>query len=247
MLLLMVPVLLLSACSKDDNDGTATVQFRLVDAPELYDEVNVHIIGVELFRPGGPVSLNTNVGIYNLLDYTNGNDTIIAADEIPVGKVNQFRLILGQDSNTIVKDGIVYPLSTPSAQQSGLKLNFNKELLADMEYVFWIDFDASKSVVETGSGDFILKPVLRMFADGQFGIISGTIQPATLPTAVQAISGTDTFSTFIDTLGGFQILGLDGGTYDVHVHPPTPLSDTLITDVDVVEGQNNNLGTISLN
>ncbi|TVR79009.1 MAG: DUF4382 domain-containing protein [Chitinophagaceae bacterium] len=247
MIVLAVLAFGLAACNKDEKNGEAKVEFRLIDAPELYDEVNVHIIGLELIRPGGPVSLAVNPGVYNLLDFTNGNDTIIATDFIPAGKLNQIRLILGEDSNTIVKNGVVHPLSTPSAQQSGLKVNVNHDLVEDMEYVFWIDFDASKSIVETGAGAFILKPVLRVFLDGVFGTLSGNVSPVLQPTAVSAITGSDTISTFIDPSGGFYIMGLDAGTYEVLITPPAPANDTIISNVDIVNGQNTDLGTVQLN
>ena len=58
-------------------------------------------------------------------------------------------------------DSTLYPLATPSAMQSGLKLNLNKFLLPNFNNVILIDFDAHESIVEQGNGDYSLKPVLR--------------------------------------------------------------------------------------
>jgi hypothetical protein len=60
-------------------------------------------------------------GIYDLLKLSNGVEKLIATDTLEISKVQQIRLILGT-RNTVVLDGITYPLSTPSAEQSGLKL-----------------------------------------------------------------------------------------------------------------------------
>jgi hypothetical protein len=50
----------------------------------------------------------------------------LITDTLEISKVQQIRLILGT-RNTVV-DGITYPLSTPSAEQSGLKLQVNQTL-----------------------------------------------------------------------------------------------------------------------
>ena len=55
------------------------------------------------------------------------------------------------------------PLTTPSAQQSGLKMNVNITVPAGREVDFAIDFDACKSFVKAGkSGKILLKPVLSV-------------------------------------------------------------------------------------
>jgi hypothetical protein len=51
---------------------------------------------------------------------------IVPTDTLEISKVQQIRLILGT-RNTVVLD-ITYPLSTPSAEQSGLKLQVNQTL-----------------------------------------------------------------------------------------------------------------------
>ncbi len=43
-------------------------------------------------------------------------------------------------------------MKTPSAQQSGLKLNVHEEFLQGVAYEYIIDFDAARSIVKTGNG-----------------------------------------------------------------------------------------------
>ena len=63
----------------------AGLSVRMTDLPGNYDEVNVDIRGVEVTGNGGSVTLNINPGIYNLLDYANGVDTLIATGDVPAG------------------------------------------------------------------------------------------------------------------------------------------------------------------
>jgi hypothetical protein len=54
-------------------------------------------------------------------------------------------------------------LTTPSADQSGLKLNTDMDVTGSQTADFVIDFDACKSIVSAGgSGKYLLKPVLTV-------------------------------------------------------------------------------------
>ncbi len=145
---------------KPENGGFLAV--RLTDAPALYDSVNVDVVGVEVHsNTTGWVTLAIPApGIYNLLQYTNGFDTLLATTTIPAGTVSQIRLILGAN-NAVTKNGITYPLSVPSGSESGLKLQIHSDVIAGDTTIIQLDFDAASSVVEQGNGSFQLKPVLR--------------------------------------------------------------------------------------
>jgi len=116
------------ACQKDsseNNGGKARLQVRLTDAPATYDAVNIDIQKVmintseDTSTTQGWVELPMlHPGVYNLLDFRNGIDTVLADMEVPAGRINQIRLILGND-NSVVIDGVEHELKTPSAQQSG--------------------------------------------------------------------------------------------------------------------------------
>ena len=159
---LLMLLTVFSACD-DQEAGNARLVVRLTDAPADYQEVNVDIQSVEVNVSGsGWTSLeNTNSGVYNLLDLTNGLSVVLADAEIPAGYVSQLRLVLG-DNNTLKMDDVIHDLSTPSAQQSGLKLQVNTDLIAGITYEILLDFDAARSVVKAGnSGKHNLKPVIR--------------------------------------------------------------------------------------
>ena len=154
--------ILFFACSKEKSEGTSTLQVRMTDAPAAWDEVNVDLQEVRVnFRDdsSGWVSLPTNAGIYNLLDFQNGLDTVIAQGPVPTGMVREIRLVLG-DSNTIVVNGQSHPLTIPTGGSSGLKIKVNKNISAGLDSLL-IDFDAALSVKEQ-NGNYKLMPVLKL-------------------------------------------------------------------------------------
>lgn len=151
------------ACQKENNSQNTTLKVRLTDNPINAEEVNVDILQVRVnFRDDstGWVDLNTNAGIYNLLGLQNGVDTLLATGTVPSGLVKEIRLVLGTD-NSIKVSGVVFPLTVPSGSASGLKIKVNKQLSGSIDSLL-IDFDAALSVHQTGGGDYMLKPVLKI-------------------------------------------------------------------------------------
>jgi hypothetical protein len=161
-----ITAIILVACQKENSNGDAgstTLKVKLTDAPIDADSVNVDIRQVRVnFRhdSAGWVDLNTNAGIYDLLGLQNGVDTLLATGTIPSDSVQEIRLVLGT-ANTIVVNGVSYPLTIPSGSESGLKIKVNKQLSGPIDSLL-IDFDAALSIHQTGQGDYKLKPVLKI-------------------------------------------------------------------------------------
>jgi len=160
----MVSAALIVGCQKEDSRGTTDLRIRMTDAPFDASEVNVDIRQVRVNfgddSTGGWIDLDTHAGIYNLLDLTNGIDTLIAHDTVQAGTLRQIRFVLG-DENDITINGVNYPLTIPSGSESGLKINLNKRLNAGLDSLL-IDFDAALSIIQTGNGEYKLKPVLKI-------------------------------------------------------------------------------------
>lgn len=156
------------SCQKESaqEQGNSTLNIRLTDAPIPYDEVNVDIreVRVRFDDHSGPgdgwVSLVTYPGIYNLLDYQNGVDTLLATGAFPFRVVKEIRFILGPN-NSIMDTGVLYPLEIPSGSESGLKIKVDKKLGLTLDTIV-IDFDAGLSVKKEGPGDYKLRPVLKI-------------------------------------------------------------------------------------
>ncbi len=253
-MLLLTGLLILEGCKKKEDinptsssGNTTAFNMRMTDKPGNYDAVYVEVIGAEVHSDvDGWVALNVTPRIYNLLDLTNGKDTLIANGQVAVGHVSQIRLILGDD-NTVVVDSQTYQLSTPSAKQSGLKLQVHAELLQGITYNMLLDFDAEQSIVKAGDDKYILKPVIRVVNKAQDGAINGIVLPLLAQPTVIAVNGTDSFSTFADVLtGGFYIGGLQAGSYKVVIVPKPPYSDTAVLGVNVTLGAVTNIGIVTV-
>jgi len=237
----------MNSCNSDSNSDTYAYNVRMTDAPGPYEKVNIDLEAVEVTGADGQtVQLNTSAGIYNLLDLSNGVSKLIATSELSDSKVSQIRLILGSN-NTVVVGGVTYPLSTPSAEQSGLKLQVNQTLLADIQNEILLDFDANASIVKTGAGTYKLKPVVRTIVTAITGNIKGNITPiGTLAAATAtSIDGTE-YSSSVNALGQFQVSGLLPGSYTFTITPLLPLLPVTKLNVVVVAGVNTDLGVIAL-
>lgn len=256
-LLATLSCLLITSCNSSDSDDSSTskVSVRMTDAPGDYDQVNVEVLDVKIKSTSdtneeGWVSIgNIKPGIYNLLDLTGGVNVLLADNEVPSGNLGQIRLILGEH-NTVVKDGVTYPLKTPSAQQSGLKLKVNQTLTAGATYDFLLDFDVEHSVVvEAGnSGNFNLQPVIRVSTNATSGIIKGIVTPFTFQSVVSVQVGDTTVSAYTDESGVFQLNGIPAGTYSVTITPDvsSQLPALVVPNVVVVNGQISNMNTLIL-
>jgi len=221
---IMLGFIMTSCSNNDSTNSTYPVAIKMTDAPGPYDKVMIDLQGVEITgSTGQAVTLNVKKGIYNLLDFSNGVSTLIATDTLDDAKVEQIRLILGTE-NTVVVKGVSYPLSTPSADQTGLKLQVHQTLQGGVLYNILLDFDANKSVIETGNGVYKLKPVIRTIETAVGGSIKGSITPIGLAsvTAVDNSNATLSYSTNVNSTGSFLLAGLPAGSYAVTVTPALP-------------------------
>jgi hypothetical protein len=239
----------IQACrKKDENPETKKTPYyiRMTDAPGPYSAVNVNIQGVEIKGNGNPnaIMLNVNQGMYNLLNFSNGVDTLIATGDLNMSKVSQIRLILGP-GNTVVKNGVTYPLATPSAEESGLKLQVHQDLEAGVAYYVLLDFDANQSIVQEGNGSYSLKPVIRTVETALSGSIKGKINPA-VTCMVTATSGGVSYSSQTNASGDFIIAGLPAGTYTLTITPIQPYTTSTISNIIVTTGNVSNVGIINI-
>ncbi len=250
MKLSLLPVIIImivgfTSCSDNsENSSAARVNIFLTDAPADYDAVYIDIQSIEIISDAGTHTYPLlNPGIYDLLQFNNGVDTLMISEDVSPRTVSQIRLILG-DNNSVVVDGITYPLATPSAQTSGLKLNVHYTFEAGLVYNLWLDFDAEQSIVTTGGGGYSLKPVIRVYTEVESGGIAGNIFPFDAAYHVSAITPTDTFGTAISGDGSFLIGGLVAGTYSVQFSAVAGFSDITIPGVVVANGAITSTGEI---
>lgn len=264
-LLAAVAVTMFYSCNEDDdsqNENSARLVVHMTDAPGDYDHVYVDVQDVRIKADAstnddeGWVSLeNVQKGEYDLLSLTNGVTQLLADSEVPVGNLGQIRLILGPD-NFVVLNGETErtPLSTPSAQQSGLKLNVNQQMEAGELYEYLLDFDVDQSIVQTGNGGYILKPVIRLSTVEGTGRIEGDVLPTvnasgeTFQIQVKATNANHTITAYTNANGGFVLHNVPAGTYRVIFTPEetSGYADLEKINVQVTSGATVDLGTIDL-
>uniref|UniRef100_UPI0032177B01 DUF4382 domain-containing protein n=1 Tax=uncultured Draconibacterium sp. TaxID=1573823 RepID=UPI0032177B01 len=252
LIVMALAVTLFTACNDDNNSETerdGRLVIRLTDAPADYEEVLIDLqeLWVNVVDgDSGWTELPLEVtGQIDLLELANGKDTILFDDNFPSGKISQMRMVLGGNNEIKVGDEY-YDLKTPSAQQSGLKFNINTTLDPGIEYEMWIDFDAARSIVEKGNGQFSLKPTIKVFTEVSSGSIKGVVSPVDARALVQAISATnDTTSALADTISGeFLIRGLEAGSYKIDFEPVSGYLEKEIENVDVTVGMVTDLDTV---
>lgn len=267
----IIPVIILgilcfTACDNTDDsipmppdsgvNQTSKISVRLTDAPGDYDKVNLEVIDVLIKRDvngddeEGWVSIGTanKPVLYDVMDLTGGVNALIADTLVPSGYLSQIRLLLGEN-NTIVENGVTHLLKTPSGQQSGVKLMVNQTLEQGIAYDFTLDFDVDKSIVKAGnSGQYILKPVIRVFATVSLGVIKGAVTPLGFPVKAWVMVDGEEVSAYTNELGVFQINGVPGGTYSVML-TPDPTSGYLeatVLGIVVTDGMTTDIGNVVL-
>jgi hypothetical protein len=253
-LLFISGILALVACNQAPQ--SARLEVRLTDAPGNYTEVNIDIQEVRINVSDSPndengwIKLqNVRAGVYNILKLTNGLDTLLADIDLPAGKVSQIRLVLGNNNSIKLKgQNTRKSLETPSASQSGLKLKINAMLQEGLTYRVLLDFDASRSIVRTGNGKYILKPVIRAITEALDSAIKGKVHPAASNPAVYVISGSDTLAgtTANPTTGVFLLKNIPAGTYKVVFDPIAEFEKRTISNVTVNNAEVKDLGTVKI-
>jgi len=232
--------------------GTGRLTLSLTDGPGEFDAVNLVVVGVRAHRgdedsTGEWITVCEDTFTVDLLTLSNGRSIVLADTLLPAGPYTQIRLLLGDGCNVVV-DGTPHDLEVPSGETSGLKLNHPFTLAEGTVYAATLDFDAHRSIHRTGSGRWMLRPVIRVCVDAISGRVAGMVDPAAARAAVWAVAGEDSVMAYADTLtGAFDLGPLQAGTWDVSVLPTVAgWADTTLADVAVAAGQVTDLGTVTL-
>jgi len=194
----------LTGCSGGGSDSapaTGTLKVAITDKPsDAYDKVVIAIREIRVVPAGRDNAADNDPGLPVLARFSTPQvidvmqlqfkQTLLGDIILPAGSYSQIRLILepnpggqGQPVNylTLKTDPAArIPLTTPSGQQSGLKVLGPVDVKPGIINAVLIDFDPNTAIVARGNGDYNLKPTgIRMVqTDGElltFGSISGTV------------------------------------------------------------------------
>ena len=252
-LIAMFSVLFVS-CSDDATSpaaGNGSIKMYLVDSPASFDSVIIFVERVEVHRDGidstnGWFVINNNLRSFDLLQLVNGASAVLGDSVLAAGTYSQIRLILA-NGNYVIDNGVKHDLTVPSGTQTGIKLNHAFTILPNTLYELLLDFNVDKSIHITGNNKYMLKPVIRCVPIVTSGIIAGQVLPLDAQAKVFTTVGTDTVTTYPDTLGFFKLMGLPQGLYSVEINPQNPAyTDTVISNVSVLQNQVTDLGLIQL-
>lgn len=262
------------SCQKGSsvNAGSSKLNVYLTDGPAAFDAVNIDVVSVEAKVDtcashmhddhhgdtdadkddvgrhddfGTWTTLNATPGIYNVLTLRNGIDTLLATGNV-TGTVRKIRLTIGTN-NTVVKDGVTYPLVVSNETGNYLYIHLRNEHRRDsMDHVgVWVDFDLARSIVLV-NGTYYLKPVLKPFCDKNFAEIEGKVTPAAAGAIVKVWNATDTGTAIPNPDGYFKIRGLQAGTYSVLFDASNGYIDSTINNVTVQVGRETKLQPVVL-
>jgi hypothetical protein len=139
---------------------------NMTDAPGDYRNVFIDLQKVMIHYENAPeskwIELRAHPGIYDLLTLQNNATAFIAEeDALPVGKISQMRLELGNNNSVVTKEGAKYTLTIPSSATSGLKINIHQNMNIKRTVTVLLDFDAGSSVKVNGNGEYSLEPVIK--------------------------------------------------------------------------------------
>jgi hypothetical protein len=232
-----------------------TMRLSMTDAPSCgFDAVHITVDRVRVNQSAG--AADTDPGWsevvlspakrIDLLTLSNGVLEPLGQTDLPAGKYTQMRLVLAPNTAADPLANAVTPtggtetaLTTPSGQQSGLKLNVNIDIPAGKVADFAIDFDACKSIVKRGnSGQYNLKPVVSVtpiVSDAGLRV-TGYVDPAiALGSTVVSLqqAGAPVKATAPDATGQFVLYPVPAGSYDLVVSAAGRVTATM-TGVPVV-------------
>ena len=184
--------------------GKGTLKIYLTDASGNYkenDSGTYSAVYVTIYKVDGHIAVDDNgaegsweelkkwpdglvVDLIKLVD----RSMLLASLELESNKYTQLRLFLMDEEEDTLIAWIVLkgseskiPLEIPSVYQTGIKLNRPFEIIEGMITKLTIDFDAERSVIKTGNGEYKMKPVIHMTSetpseeDIDTSLVSGTV------------------------------------------------------------------------
>lgn len=177
---------------EDNTQGKGTLKLYLTDAPGEYDAVNIlishidaHIAEAEqeqeqegsLNYQNRDNEQNEEEGVggeWFTLEYVpadpidlialQGQSLFLSSTELPAGLYTQLRVFLSEEGASIVVDEEEKDLLIPSSAQTGIKLTHPFEIAEGETTELTLDFDAYKSIIETGNGDYMMKPTIKVIS-----------------------------------------------------------------------------------
>lgn len=265
-LLMFTAVTIFYSCQKDSSVSTADINkphratIYLTDhQTPVFDSVFIDLQRLEvkleddILPNGGWINLTIRPGVYNILRFRNGLDTLFATGSLPNARLKKIKMVLGTQ-NSVMKNGQSFSLRVKSEDREVIANLDNSlfDITATGQVLFWIDFDAGNSIQVDNSGQgnnngYRLKSHIKIFSRSHTGEIEGRVLPRASDPIVKAVIGSDTATAIPDHDDGeFKIVGLRPGTYQLIIDGQNGYRDTTINNVLVREREDTHLPTVVL-
>jgi hypothetical protein len=159
---LLTAVATLACNNGPDGPGRLSVALTAVSAPAA-DGVWVNVTAVRAHHvSSGWITLSeapVRVNLLALQDHV----LDLGLATLPPGVVTQLRLVVEEEGNVVIQGTSELPLTVPSGSESGIKIQGPWEIDDCTETALALELDGDRSVVyhPTGSGEWILRPVVR--------------------------------------------------------------------------------------
>lgn len=248
------------SCNKEaamDNNpvvpaGKNELKIMLTDDPSvIYDSIFLDIqrVEVKVERSNGSEhwdTLSIRAGVYNILRFRNGLDTLLAVGYVPDGEVEKIKITLG-NNNSVMLNGVSIPLALHNNRhQVIVNIDGDVDHLDPDHLRLWLDFDGHGSI-RMHNGRLELDLHIGHFCHNSSGELEGRIKPtAAFPVLVRAISGSDTLIAIPEHEGEFKIRGIRSSTVKLIITPSNGYRDSVINNIPIRRGDDTELGTIVL-
>jgi hypothetical protein len=150
------------ACEKTNYEVVSTLNVRLASTSSIdAEQLNIDIRQVQVnYGDTSWLLLSTPDQVYNLLDFQNGLDTLIAQGDIPATSiVKQLRLTLGSE-NSIKMKGKLFSFATEGTP-TDLTFFLNKKLNRKDETIT-LNFDPALSISQSAEGTYQFNPAVTV-------------------------------------------------------------------------------------
>jgi Domain of unknown function (DUF4382) len=234
--LLIIFTAALYGCSPNSGEDIETptttkgrMDFKLTDDPGMFAYFKIELLGMDYNESNDPNTTTgwvpvplQNPGIIDIIQFSNGRERPLGSLELLPATVKQVRLRLGNNNSFAVWSGPVggnyafFDLPLHPSIVNGLVLPCNIQVQSNGTNRIYLDFDASRSRLQTGSTSWLLLPHVRLFESSQIAALDGRVFPPEARPYVRVIylnhtspmDWSDTAYGYPDQTGYFKIIGL---------------------------------------
>ena len=173
-LLLVLTAACAPAVTEEEVTPTPTVEWGIIEIrvtdppPADVESAVVYLTNIEVHRVSDnasgwiPIPMSDNISSFDLMDVI-GVAEVLGSANVTAGSFTQIRMDV-IEVVVLTTDNVSYTAEVPSGKLKIVR-PFNVE--PGMKTVLTLDFDGEKSLIMTGAGKFLFKPVVKLLIEGE--------------------------------------------------------------------------------